>query len=309
MRHLGLAVLAVAAICSFGAAKAEQDCRLQLAASLPIETKHAWRVIIPAEVSGQPVRLIVDTGSGHSALSQAAADRLGIRTDIISGMRPYLPYAGGEAKYYAKTKDFTLGTMTAPKALFFIMPVDMPEADGLIGADFLRHFDVEFDFAGHKMNLFAPHRCPGKVVYWTDEANVSVVPFHMATTDPNAVVSMLDPHIRLTFTLDGQKVPAILDTGAPHTGINLMQAKVWFGLDETSPGMKAVGDRGAHLYQFKTLALEGVTIPNPEILIHPLDLSRKLSDESLFGMSLLRQFHLYIAYEEHKLYVTAADAH
>lgn len=308
MRHLGLAVLAVAAVCSFGAAKAEQDCRLQLAASLPIETSHPWRVIIPAMVSGQPVRLAVDTGSGHSALSQEAVERLGLKTDIITGMRPYLPYAGGEAKYVAKTKDFTLGTMTAPKAVFFVMPSKWTDSDGLIGADFLRHFDVEFDFAAHKMNLFAPHRCPGKVVYWTDEANVSVVPFHMATTDPNAVVSMLDPHIRLTFTLDGQKVPAILDTGAPNTGINLTQANVWFGLDEASPGMKAVGDRGAHLYHFKTLALEGVTIPNPEILIHPLDLSRKLSDDSLLGMSVLRKFHLYIAYDERKLYVTAADA-
>jgi predicted aspartyl protease len=308
MRYPGLAVLAMAAACLSGAAKAEQDCRLQLAATLPIENKHPWRVIVPAQVEGKSVRMIIDTGSSHSALSQEAADRLGIKTSIIAGMRPYLPYAGGEAKYYAKTKGFTLGSMTAPKALFFIMPVKMEEADGLIGADFLRHFDLEFNFADHTLNVFAPHRCPGQVVYWTDAANVAVLPFHMATTDRNDVVSMLDPHIRFTMSLDGRDVPAILDTGASHTAINLMQARVWYHLDEKSPGMEAVGDNGAHRYRFKTLAFGGVSVANPEVLIHPLDQSRELSDEGLLGMATLRKLRVYIAYEERTLYITAADA-
>lgn len=299
MRYLGLAVLAVVAVCSFGAAKAEEDCRLQHVATLPIEAAHPGRVIVPGEIDGKPLRLIVDTGSPFSGLAQGVVDRLGIETRIIAGHRPYFPYAGGEMKYYVRTTAFKLGDMPAPRALLFVMP-GMQDADGLIGADFFRHFDVEFDFAHNKMNLFLPHRCPGKAVYWTDESSVAVIPFHM---------NEADPHIRFDIALDGKNVPAVLDTGAPSTTINQVQAKVWFGLDENSPGMTAAKQTGAHIYHFKTLALEGVTIPNPEIFIHPLDLSRKLSDDSLFGMSMLRRFRLYIAYDERKLYVTAADAH
>lgn len=306
MRHFVFAALAV--VCSVGAAKAEQDCRLQLIAALPIETEKPWRVIVPAEVEGKPLHLALDTGAGYSALSQAAVDRLGLKTDIIPGRRPYLPYAGGEAKYSARTKDFKLGGMVAPKALFFVMPGKWQDSDGLIGADFLRHFDLEFDLAKHKLNIFAPHACPGQVVYWTNEAAVSIIPFQMRTTDESGLVSELDPHIRLDLTLDGKRLPAILDTGAPHTGINMMQAKAWFNLDENSPGMAKIGNEN-YEYVFKTLALEGLVVDNPKILIHTTDRARALSTEALLGMSVLRKLHFYIAYEERKLYVTAADAH
>ncbi len=34
-----------------------------------------------------------------------------------------------------------------------------------------------------------------------------------------------------------------------------------------------------------------------------------LDFQALLGMEVLRQLHLYVAYKEHKLYVTSASAH
>jgi len=302
MKRLFAVVLSAAAFCALSPSSAEEDCRLQLVASLPISASNPHRVIIPASLNGKSLQLAIDTGSGASALSKAAADRLGLEPQIIAdlNMRPFLPYAGGRATHYVRAPNFTLGEMRAPIASFFILPSEMSEADGFMGADFLRQFDVEIDFANGKLNLFKPHRCADKVVYWTQDA-VAVVPFES---------EQADKHIHLHMKLDGVDVPTELDTGAPNTSISLRTAKAWFGLDEKSPGMEEVRGGGSYHYRFKALSLEGITVQNPVLLIHDVTSSGKTDDFSaLLGITILHQLHVYIAYKEHKLYVTSADAH
>jgi hypothetical protein len=41
-----------------------------------------------------------------------------------------------------------------PESLF------LPTVAGLLGADVMANYDIEFDFYGGKMNLFAPISCP-----------------------------------------------------------------------------------------------------------------------------------------------------
>ncbi len=296
----GVVAAAFAVVVMAGAALAQEECRLTLAVSLPMSPEHINRVIVPAMIDGKPLQLMIDTGSGVSGITAEAAARLGIEPHLITGeLKGRFPYGGGRVTHFVRAERFTLGGMTAPDVQLMLLPGKFAEADGLMGADFLRQFDVEFDFAASKVNLFRPHPCPGKVVYWTSSAPVAVIPFRNEQYDRN---------IRIEYTLDGQRVPAIVDTGAPNTSISLTTAKMWFHIDENSPGIWDRRD-GAFRYRFKSMSLDGITVQNPELLIHEkAEGGDTLDFQSLLGMNILRQLHLYVAYKEHKLYVTSASA-
>jgi predicted aspartyl protease len=291
---------AFAVLFFLSSALAEEDCRLTLAASVPMDPSNRYRVLIPAELDGKPLRLLIDTGSPFTGITHHAAERLQADVHLItSDIRVSAPYAGGLVTHYAKVKQFKLGEMVAPRAQFFIMPREERDADGLLGADFLRQFDVEFDFANAKVNFFQPHPCKGKVVYWTQTEPVSVVPFR---------AEKYDPHLRVDLLLDGKSVPAIIDTGAPTTSLSDQAARDWFQIDDKTPGVEKLG-HDALRYRFKALELEGLVVQNPEITIVHGAITDRPNYEALVGLSTLRQLHLYIAYKEHKLYVTSATAH
>jgi len=134
-------------------------------------------------------------------------------------------------------------------------------------------------------------------------------------------------HIKFQMQLDGTKVNAALDTGASSTTMNLTVARQAFHIDVDAPDVVKIGElRGgytANIYRrrFKSLAFEGVTIINPMIDLLPDLLSganpstprtgsiireEKALPDVILGMSTLSQLHLYVAYKERKVYITAA---
>src|ERR1700744_2956847 len=53
--------------------------------------------------------------------------------------------------------------------MFMVMPrVARVDGAGVLGADLLSHFDVDFDFGANKLNLFQPSSCGDRAVYWSD---------------------------------------------------------------------------------------------------------------------------------------------
>jgi len=105
---------------------------------------------------------------------------------------------------------------------------------------------------------------------------------------------------------------ATIDTGASRSVMSLELAKNLFDLDEKDPKLTAVNGRFHALhYPFGALTLQGISVLHPDIELisekesHVPDGDPKL----ILGMGILRQLHIYIAYKEKKLYVTAASAH
>jgi len=56
------------------------------------------------------------------------------------------------------------------------------------------------------------------------------------------------------------------------------------------------------------MTLQGVTVNNPKIVLVPRESSKFSDMRALLGITVLRQLHLFIAYHERMIYVTAADA-
>ena len=306
MTRTSFAAFAVCLLLSAVSARAEDDCRLQIVASLPLEIDQTGRIVVPAAIGGHPVSMLVDTGSPASILRQGMADALGLKSEMVVAPVWFELFGGVHLYRYVKAKDFSLGGMTAAKALFLLIPDDamVPGQDGLLGADFLSNLDVDFDFANAKLNLFAPHRCEGRAVYWTqDEAAIAKVPISLED----------DRHIDVPIKIDGKPLKAVFDTGASRTVMNLETGMDKFGLTPASPGMQRQGNTGdsnpSYSYTFKTLTFEGVTVNNPVVVFVPEEKSQWHEYKALLGIGILRQLHLYIAYKERMLYVTAATAH
>lgn len=301
-----IAASAMVLLAGQGAFAEEPDCRLQIAAALPMQLDNSNTVSVPAAIQGHPIRMLVDTGAYSSTLQQTTADALGLKYEVSAKGGRGRIFGNIKMRRFVTVKDFTIGNLKADGISFMLMPPDerlQGAHDGLLGGNVLTKYDVDFDFANGKMNLFLPHRCPGKVVYWTaDDDAVAKVPFRLK-----------GQHIIIKLMLDGKEVEATLDTGATMSIMDMETYMPKYGLTPDSPGVMRRGGADnpypRYSYTFKELSLPGVTVKNPSLTFVSQKYSHNDDYNMLLGMDVLRQLHLYIAYSEKMLYITGAAQH
>jgi hypothetical protein len=126
----------------------EQGCDIVRVASVGLEAgRGVW--VVPVEIGGTRVRLILDTGAERTLLTEAAVARLGMvrdphhetRTFAIGGLSTgadalVTSFAVGGA--YLPVPSVTVGQFALPERVG-------PPLDGLLGADVLSAFDVDID--------------------------------------------------------------------------------------------------------------------------------------------------------------------
>ena len=279
------------------------ECKLHRVASFPM-TRIGNLVTIPVLVNGAEKHFMVDTGGYVTSISQNTADAMHLVPHDIR-FNTILDAGGKEATKYVYADSFRLGGLEAKK---FDMMVDMvkdSDFDGTLAPDLLRNFDVDFDFGTMTMNLFRPHACEDKAVYWTKD--YIVLP--MTVTESG--------HTRVDITLDGEDMNAVLDTGASFSVMTFGSARRYFSLHSDSPGVvreeHLTGGQGSvidtYRYPFKSLSMGAVAVSNPHLVL--ADAPTVLRNENvslILGMSEMRYLHLYFAYHEKKLYISAVQA-
>lgn len=291
-------------------ALADQSCHLTEVASVAMTVDSSGRITVPTTMGGKPVTMLVDTGSPMSLVTYGTARDLDLdvkNADLgEAGVAVWTMFGGLTISQYTKVKNVAIGTLTADSIGFGIFPGtnELAEANGLLGDDIMRNYDVDFDFAGGKFNLFSKDHCDGQVVYWT-RGPVAVVPFSQN----------MWKHIFIDVELDGKKFTALLDTGAYRTAGDWEPIANVFDIGAHSPGVSAEGHPdqgdGTYRYPFKTLTFGGITVNNPDILLYPRTVSARQNGRNdhdiILGINVLRKFHLYIANGEKKLYITPAS--
>jgi predicted aspartyl protease len=296
------------------------DCGLQKMAGFDMQGLESGRVEIPASLDGKPYLMMLDTGAPIGILDTAVADELELKRNPIRGPEQFYSASGASPTQFVAIPSVKLGQTEAAYTEFLIGTFTgwPPHFGGTIASDILKNFDLDLDFGAQKANLFSQDHCDGKVVYWA--------PYY--TSAPLNIDRL--GYLIVDVTLDGQETSAEIDTGSPDTILNETASKRLFGIDTASPGVETAGTGGdtRHRYKFKSLAFAGISIPGPRIFIaHDLveEASRKdLVDSKLqgyqgreaihsaqmvLGTDILRRLHLYIAYKEKKIYLTAADTH
>lgn len=332
-----IARAAIAAVLLTASAASAQDCKLHAVASLRTEAGPDGLLFVPVSVSGQQILMLLDTGATRGILDANFAQSLGLPANRIPVAQPtfaiphhpllsfqsapstqFFTANGTRLNTYTVVPSFDVGGVHAKDAQFMLAGFadpNIPALRGILGSDRFRDYDLELNPRAHLVNLFSQDHCEGRVVYWAGA--YSDLPIGLSQ----------DGEIRLIMTLDGQDLDTVLDTGAPNTTLSLQAAHNVFGLETDSPGIEKLsgeGRDGVYRTRFKSLVAGGVAITNPQILLVRDALADRLKQEEIdahhlmpevrrtpqliLGMDILRQLHLYIAYREKKLYITAASA-
>lgn len=319
--RLGWAVLPLAV----AAHSALADCPpLKILGSADLApTENKLAVFVPVTIEKTDKLMLLDTGAGWTTITQRAVDELKLDTRSV----PINLYnvSGVYSDRAARAESFNIGGLHAGSYDFMIDPgkplYDDASIAGVLGQNVFKHFDIDIDFGAGKLNFISQDHCEGKVIYWPATA-VAVIPTHV----------LKDGQVIIPVTLNGKTLKAELDTGSTDTTLMQRSAEGDFNLKLGSADTPTAGvlpDRtGAYTYHhvFQTLSLEGLDIRNPDIYILPDMLRGLVSSEPhvgsmlrdpedvdktpdmLLGMNVLRHLHVYIAYKEQKLYVTAASA-
>jgi predicted aspartyl protease len=289
------ALFLAAALAAVPAAAAE-DCSLKMQTSVDTVTAASGGMLVPVTMAGAKKQLLLDTGGFFSEITPQTAGELGLKMRNSAVLQ--YDVSGQLVGKAVDVRDFSMGNLKAPSMEFMVGGGGMG-GDGALAPNILQAYDVELDFPRNKLALISQDHCKGQVVHW-QAAAVAAVP--MRVTDAG--------HIVFPMTLDGRQVQAMLDTGAMHTTLSHDAAERIFGLRTRAAS-----------HRFKTLSFEGVTINNPDIALAgnitrapmsqlgtlPSTDTKHEAPDLLLGMSTLKRLHVYIAYKEEMLYITAGE--
>jgi hypothetical protein len=344
VKFLG-AALAAALLCAHAATAAE-DCALKQIASLPIATTASGKIAVPVKIGGTNRLMAVELGSATTGINANLIDELKLDTrpipsaDVPANLNNVTMMPASSAFIYSDDV-FTQGVLTTimrkvtlPEFQMGALDIkDLPvtalpgwkNADGIagiLGTALLQHFDVELDFANAKINVYSQDHCAGKVVYWADA--YAALPF---------TINAITGGVMTPMTLDGAPLTVTLSTDPGHGEMSLGVAGKMLGVPVGAPELKhtdhphPVGGTEWYAYPFKTLSLGGLAIQNPAIdlfagddfctqdKLHGAiyvpaakDAATLCQSDATIKLAELHQLHLYFAFGEKKLYVTAADA-
>ncbi|HEV2560878.1 MAG TPA: retropepsin-like aspartic protease [Rhizomicrobium sp.] len=287
------------AVCYFSIASAHADeCKLVEIAALNAKIDSDGGITVPAMIEGHEAYLLIDTGGIYNLLTTKTIDDMHLsRVAINPGLNLHLGASGVRLLNTAIIHSFQLGNLSAGHIPFVEIPPGYSGNDnaGTLGPAVLSNYELEIDPMGKTVNLFSHDHCPGQVIYWTRATAASV---------PMRLDSWL--HIIVPVMLDGQPVNAMVDTGRSASLLTYDRAENVFSKD-ASP--KDPATSGSYSYPFKTLSLDGVVVTNPNITVVPDKTPAGEMPPLILGMDVLSHLHVFISYQERRLYVTAAAAH
>ncbi len=320
---LALAVMAEPALAAGDGAQCNKPLKGLASVDMTLDEN---RLMVPVKISGQPRRMILDTGAYLTSVTSETVDELKLEKSH-SNLRME-DVLGNYSEYLAILPTFQLGLLHAEDLKVSIMalppepahPVAVPSDPaqafaGVYGSDFLRNYDVDLDFGLRKVHLVSPDHCNGDGVYW-GPSSYTVLPMKI---DDNG-------DIILRMTLDGVEMNVMLDTGSDDSTLTTAAAKRFFGLSAGSDAKTQVINNekveGVFTHRFASLELNGLVIRNADITILPDIASTKETEKGsrawfyrtsstgfdlILGINELSRLHVYIAYKERKVYVSGAD--
>ena len=299
---------------------------------------------VPVTINGKQKQFLLDIGAKPAEVSQAAvadlglpdADRslgpgAGLAMDINYSRVAVFDVQGGlsadDYRPHVSAAAFTIGGVTGHN-LPLVVAADPQMGkskpyDGLMTGGLLGHDDVELDFAQNKLNYLTPTTCtdPDQIAYWPHAA-VAMIP-----------ITERDGKIQVQVSIQGQSIPAVIDTSSPHTVMRRDIAELILGLKAGTPdmmpddGLRDGMGQKIYRHNFAQISLaKSVTATNVPALIqtnsmiHDLNRTPILGSRAQFtadpkeripgltlGMDVLSQLHLYVVHGQQMLYATSAD--
>lgn len=275
-------------------------CQVSLRAQVPVAIEQGL-FVVTASIDGRPARLVLDTGAERSVLTDAAVRRLGLALDPWVGST--LRGVGGIERHQDAAADsIRLGGIRlrqSPLSRYDYFAVGSLNAklagvDGLLGHDFLSHFDLDLDGPGKRFSLYDVAGCRGRFLPWH-------VRYTSIAAEPAYRRELVIP-----VTINGETLRSVLDTG---TSISLLIAPgmVRLGLPLAGPVrgtpqvLAGIGQYPPMVYRvrFATMRVGNETIEHPTLAVAPL----RLHFDMLLGTDWLRPRRVWVSYPTMQVFV------
>lgn len=306
-------LIVAAAIClawASMAVAAASKCKLVRIEEWPVRQERG-HLIVDGAINGQKIGIILDTGATSSLILRSAAVRLGLERRWLKGYRAF--GVGGETDLEtAYVEEFKIG-QAVRKGWRVVVAGEQDfggDAAFLLGEDFFRQADVEFDLAHNAVRLFQPKDCEGhSLAYW---ANDVVGEVEIDKIDGRR------PWIGLTVRINGQPVKAVFDSGA---GASLLDKRVAerLGVTPETPGVVGggrtvgIGKKPVDVWigRFQSFAIGNETIKDTTIkfadFLAQVPGDVPLEDRGppmILGNDFLRAHRVLVAHSQRKFYFT-----
>ncbi len=199
------------------AVSAHAACKIAQIAELRVDRVNN-RPFVDGQINGQPVRILLDTGSADSFMSGGTARRLKLPLRDSNGT--YRGVNGETRMQFTVVDHLKIGSFAANDLLFHVTGAkagEKPDDAGFVlGANFFWHFATEFDLAHGVIRLLQPVDCkPEQLVYWDRS-------YFLATTE---FMTSNDPWIITHVVVNGTRLRAVLDSGATTSFITMIAAR------------------------------------------------------------------------------------
>jgi len=305
--------LAVALALASGAGAVAFACTLSAIEEWPVRFVHDF-LVVDGAVNGQPVGILLDTGSTRTLMLRSAALRLDLPRQRTRSYRMF--GVGGESPVEAVRVNFSLGkSVRTGWQLLVAGEQDLGGGiDVVLGEDFLHAADVEFDLAHGVVRLFQATGCDdASLAYWASEGvgEVTIERIHDSR-----------PQVLVPVRINGRPIQALLDSGAPFSILTRRDAEK-AGVTPVTPGVVAFGKgRGlgsrsveTWLGPFDSFTIGNENIRNTAMLFGDLfrgatylEIGSRVPrpveglQQMLLGVDFLRTHRVLIAHSQRKLY-------
>ena len=272
-------------------------CKLVKVAEWPVQLRNGLP-ILEGSINGKKIGILLDTGAFASLVTKSSLDRLGLATRETAG---FISGFGGESRILlTRIDEFRLGN-SVRKGLRVRVGGEraLPGVDFILGGDFFRELDIEFDYAQGVVRLFQPVDCKGSALsYW----------------DPGALQVPLEDGdwMVMPVSINGKAGRAMLDSGASSSVLGLSLA-ARAGVTPESPGVVPSGcsaGLGADLVRSWVGKFDSIEIGGEAIREANLHMSDMMSQmiynrsvpEMILGTDFLRSHRVYVARSQRKVY-------
>ena len=292
-------LLALAALIGLAPLSASADCKLK-ALQLPVKMVGS-RPIATIGINGTQVPLLVDTGAFYSMLTEAAASQLHLRTRALPDGFRITGFTGSIQARLTKVEKVQLANGTIPDVEFITGLNEVGGgAMGVLGRNFLSVTDSEFDLAHGMIRLVLPTGdCDDtNMAYWADDASTNVVPIASLRDRSNAFL--------VNVSVNGDKVKALLDTGAPESTLMLSTARsAGIKESEMTPSYVVGGGGSGHAKSWfanvETIDVGGERIRHNKLEVVDTDW---VEQGVILGVDYFLSHRIFVAKSQNRLYAT-----
>ncbi|HLY57713.1 MAG TPA: pepsin/retropepsin-like aspartic protease family protein [Stellaceae bacterium] len=270
-------------------AAAANGCKLEREASLPAHLAADDRLVVDARVEGRPVAFLFSPALAYSALTSATAEQAS--SPIFEQRRRSAFHDGTKLTRETMVSNLDIGNMSYVNQYMPVLESGaVPDGiGGIVGANLLRHDDIEVDLTGGMVSIYAPSRCGQTPVYWAKDWFELPV---RATGEGDRLIA--------SITANGKPLQAMIDFGAGRSVLTPAAAASVLGSSSTTKG-----DIGS-------LAIGSITFHAVSVDVRPFAPADIAPGEAapaadmLIGMHEFKRLRTYVDYTDGKLAFTLA---